>query len=185
MDVDKAVATQLANIEKRSGKSLSELAAIISQSGLTKHGELVAMLKSELGLGHGDANTLVHTTKKAAAPTSAADTDPLDAVYSGASAPLRAIHERLMAGITAFGPFEIAPKKGYVSLRRKKQFAMLGPGTKTLLEIGLNAKRDRLGADFAKLPPGGMCQFKRRIASVAEVDAALMAAIRMAYDEAG
>lgn len=185
MDVDKALATQLANIEKRSGKSLAELAAIIAKSGLTKHGELVAMLKADLGLGHGDANTLVHTVKQAAAPAPAADADPLEAIYSGASAPLRAIHERLMVDITAFGPFEIAPKKGYVSLRRKKQFAMLGPGTKTLLEIGLNAKRDELGAGFAKLPPGGMCQFKRRIAGVAEVDAALMAAIRMAYDEAG
>jgi hypothetical protein len=185
MDVDKAVATQLANIEKRSGKTLAELAAIISRSGLSKHGELVAMLKAELGLGHGDANTLVHVVKQAAAPAPAADADPLDAIYSGASAPLRAIHERLMQGISAFGPFEIAPKKDYVSLRRKKQFAMLGPGTKTLLDIGLNAKREDLGAGFAKQPAGGMCQFKRRIASVDEVDAALLAAIRIAYDEAG
>lgn len=185
MDVDKALATQLANIEKRSGNSLAELAAIVAKSGLTKHGELVAMLKADLGLGHGDANALVHTVKQAAAPASAADVDPLDAIYRGASAPLRAIHERLMADIKTFGPFEIAPKKGYVSLRRKKQFAMLGPGTKTLLQIGLNAKRDELGAGFAKLPPGGMCQFKRRIAGLAEIDAALMAAIRIAYDEAG
>lgn len=185
MDVDKALATQLANIEKRSGKTLAELAAIIAKSGLGKHGELVAMLKSELGMGHGDANTVVHSVKQAAAPAQASDADPLDAIYTGASAPLRAIHERLMAGITGFGTFELAPKKGYVSLRRKKQFAMLGPGTKTLLEIGLNAKRDELGAGFAKLPPGGMCQFKRRIASVDEVDAALLAAIRVAFDEAG
>jgi len=185
MDVDKALATQLANIEKRSGKTLAELAKIIAGSGLSKHGELVAMLKATHGLGHGDANTVVHTVKQAAAPTPAADADPLDAIYSGASAALRPIHERLMAGITAFGPFEIAPKKGYVSLRRKKQFAMLGPGTKTLLEIGLNAKRDELGAGFTRLPPGGMCQFKRRIAGVDEVDAALLAAIRVAYDEAG
>lgn len=183
MDVDKALATQLANIEKRSGKSLAELAQIVARSGLTKHGELVAMLKANLGLGHGDANAVVHAIKQAAAP--AADADPLDAIYSAASAPLRAIHERLMEEITRFGPFEIAPKKGYVSLRRKKQFAMLGPGTKKLMEIGLNAKRDELGAGFARLPPGSMCQFKRRIAGLAEIDAALIGAIRIAYDEAG
>jgi hypothetical protein len=185
MDVDKALATQLANIEKRSGKSLAELAAIIAKSGLTKHGELVAMLKADLGLGHGDANTVVHKVKQAATPAPAANADPLDAIYSGASAPLRAIHERLMADIHTFGTFEIAPKKSYVSLRRKKQFAMLGPGTKTMLEVGLNAKREELGAGFSKQPPGGMCQFKRRIAGVSEIDAALIAAIRMAYDEAG
>lgn len=185
MDLDKALATQLANIEKRSGKTQAELAAIITASGLSKHGELVAMLKADLGLGHGDANTLVHVVKQAAAPAPAAGTDPLDAIYAGAKSPLRAIHERLMQEIKGFGPFEVAPKKAYVSLRRKKQFAMLGPGTKTLFEIGLNAKRDELGAGFAKLPPGGMCQFKRRIASVDEIDETLLAAIRTAYDEAG
>ena len=43
-DLDKAVATQLANIEKRTGKSLAELTAIVQQSRITKHGEIVAML---------------------------------------------------------------------------------------------------------------------------------------------
>lgn len=185
MNLEKALATQLANIEKRSGKTLAQLAAIIKKSGLTRHGELVAMLKADLGLGHGDANTVVHTVKQAAAPAPAGDADPLDAIYAGAKAPLRAIHEKLMAKIEGFGPFEIAPKNGYLSLRRKKQFAMLGPGTQTLLEIGLNAKRDELGAGFTRLPPGGMCQFKRRIGGIAEIDAALIAAIRIAYDEAG
>ena len=63
-DLDKAFATQLENIQKRTGKSLDELAAIVRGSGLTKHGELVAMLKTTLGMGHGDANTLVHTVLK-------------------------------------------------------------------------------------------------------------------------
>ena len=38
--MDKALATQLANIEKRTGKSLDALAAIVRTSGLTKHGEI-------------------------------------------------------------------------------------------------------------------------------------------------
>jgi hypothetical protein len=58
--VDKAIATQLANIQTRSGKSLEELAAFITASGLQKHGQIRDLLKSELGLGHGDANTLAH-----------------------------------------------------------------------------------------------------------------------------
>jgi hypothetical protein len=185
MDVDKALVTQLANIEKRSGKRLDELAALVRNSGLEKHGELVAMLKRDLGLGHGDANTLVHHVKRAAEPAAPAGTDPLDEIYTGPKAGLRPIHEQLLAELARFGPFEIAPKKGYVSLRRKKQFATVGPATKTEVEIGLNSKRDALGSSFAKLPPGGMCQFKTRITASAAIDAALLAAVRQAYDEAG
>jgi hypothetical protein len=37
--VDKAVATQPANIEKRTGKSLDALAALIHGCGLTRHGD--------------------------------------------------------------------------------------------------------------------------------------------------
>ena len=98
---------------------------------------------------------------------------------------LRSMHEALVARIDAFGAYETAPKKGYVSLRRKKQFAMIGPATKSEVEIGVNAKDDRVAAVFTRLPPGGMCQFKTRIASVEAVDDALLAAIRIAYDEAG
>lgn len=184
MDIDKALATQLANIEKRTGKSLADLAALVQGCGLAKHGEIVAMLKRDLGMGHGDANTLAHHAKQAAAPAVPAE-DALDAIYTGPKAALRKIHDALMARIEVFGAFEVAPKKGYVSLRRKKQFATLGPATRTEVEIGLNAKQDDVGADFVRLPPGGMCQFKRRIASLDEVDDALIAAIRVAWDAAG
>ena len=57
--LDQAVQTQLNNIQKKAGKSLTELTAIAQKSGLTKHGELRDMFKEKLGLGHGDANALV------------------------------------------------------------------------------------------------------------------------------
>jgi hypothetical protein len=185
MDVAKALATQLANIEKRTGKSLAQLVAIVKKSGLEKHGGIVAMLKRDLGMGHGDANTLVHFAKSggaAAAPAAAGDA--LDAIYAGPKAALRPIHDALMKEIGKFGEFEVSPKKAYVSLRRRKQFATIGPATKTEVEIGLNAKSLKAGGKIVKLPPGGMCQFKARISSAGEADRALLAAIRQAYDEA-
>ena len=84
----------------------------------------------------------------------------LDDIYTGARAPLRPIHDALMAAIKKFGAFEIAPKKGYVSLRGKKQFAMIGPATNTQVEVGLNMKGVKGTARLIEQKPGGMCQYK-------------------------
>src|SRR3990172_1349732 len=96
--LDKAFQTQLDNIQKKTGKSLSELAAIVKKSRLTKHGEIRDYLKRELGLGHGDANTLVHAILQSdgqrAAEGKSAD-EVLDEIYSGPKAHMRPIHEKL------------------------------------------------------------------------------------------
>src|SRR6185503_18433083 len=135
-DPAKALETQLANIQQRSGKSLKELSAIIASSGLAKHGEIRDMLKKKLGLGHGDANVVVHVVLKSDGASAAAEQglspdEVLDGLYTGPKAALRPIHDKLMLQIRKFGAFEVAPKKTYVSLRRKKQFAMIGPATNT------------------------------------------------------
>lgn len=186
---EQQLATQLANIEKRTGKSLAELTALVRGCGLDKHGQIVAHLKSSLGMGHGDANTLVHVALKSdgvsqAAATEAAGGDPLDAIYTGNKAGLRALHEQVMAAIHTLGEFEIAPKKTYLSLRRKKQFAMLGPATQTQLELGLNCKH-LAGSERLKVQPaGGMCTHRLRVSSSGDIDAELLAWVRSAYSGA-
>jgi hypothetical protein len=189
-DMEKALATQLANIEKRSGKTLDELAALIQASGLAKHGEIRDMLKRDLGLGHGDANTLTHHVLKsdgqsAAAAAGRGADDVVAGLYTGPKAALRPIHDKLMADINTFGEFEVAPKKTYVSLRRKKQFAMIGPATKTQVEVGLNVKSLPPDSRLVEQPPNSMCNYKVRLSSVAEADAALIGWIRQAFDSAG
>jgi len=188
--IDAAIATQLANIEKRSGKSLKELEKIVKGYGAGKHGELRDRVKKELGLGHGDANTLVHFVNKTAAAFSeetkeAAPDEVLGTIYSGAKAALLPIHEKIMEAIQKFGEFEIAPKKTYLSLRRKKQFAMVGPATNSRIEVGINMKgidpTDRLEA----MPEKSMCQYKVKITQASEVDKELIGWIRQAFDAAG
>ena len=188
--MDKAYATQLANIETRTGKTLDALRTLIKQSGLVKHGEIRDMLKRDLGMGHGDANTLVHHVLQsdgASAAEAAQKTavDVLDEIYAGAKAHLRPVHDRIMSAVDGFGPFEIAPKKGYVSLRRKKQFAMIGPTTNTRVEVGLNMKGVEATERLVALPAGQMCQYKVKLSGVADVDKALIGWIRQAYDAAG
>lgn len=183
-DMDKATQTQIANLQKKVGKSLDELFALLRGRGLAKHGEMVGLLKSELGMGHGDANLVVHLFRQGQGGGTAAPAagDPLDAIYAGPKAALRPIHDALMAAIAGLGTFEVAPKKAYVSLRRKKQFATIGPATKTRVEVGLNMRgvegTDRLLA----LPPGGMCQYKVNVTDAGEVDAELVEWIRRAYE---
>jgi hypothetical protein len=188
--VDKAIDTQLKNIQAKTGKTLEQIGDLLRMSGLTKHGELRALLMRDLGLGHGDANTAVHACLKsdgASAAAAAGDTtdDVLAGIYAGPKAPLRPIHDAFMAAIQPLGPFEIAPKKGYVSLRRKKQFAMIGPGTKTRVDIGINMRGIAGTARLAEQPPGGMCQYKVAVTDPAEVDAELIGWIKAAYDSAG
>jgi hypothetical protein len=188
--VDKAYETQIQNIQKKTGKSLAELTVIIQQSGLSKHGEIRAMLQKELGLGYGDANTLVHVAlqsdgERAAEAKGLSQDQVLDKIYTGAKAGLRPIHDQLMEAIRAFGEFEVAPKKGYVSLRRKKQFAMIGPATNTRVEVGLNIKNLAPNERLVEVPPGGMCNYKVKLTQAGEVNGELITWLRQAYDSAG
>ncbi|MGE3928924.1 MAG: DUF5655 domain-containing protein [Hyphomonadaceae bacterium] len=187
-DTEKAIATQLANIEKKSGRSLAQLGAAIKKSGKAKHGEIRAWLVDTYGLGHGDANTLTHYVLKSDGAREAegkSNGAVLDEIYTGKKAHLRPIHDRLMRAIDKFGEHEVAPKKGYVSLRRKKQFAMLGPKTNERFELGLNLKDDIKDTRVKPVPPGGMCQYIIPLMNADEIDDKIVGYIKRAYDAAG
>ena len=184
MDLEKAIQTQLSNIQTKVGKSLDEIFAVLTKTGFEKHGQIRDFAKSEFGIGHGDANALANQFMKSKSPFDSSDSDPLDEIYSGQKAALRPIHELLMAKIEEFGEFEIHPKKGYAALRRKRQFAMIGPATNTKIEVGINMKgvpgTDRL----IEQPPGGMCQYKVKVSDPTEVNDELFAWIKTAFDAA-
>jgi hypothetical protein len=186
--LDKAIQTQIDNIQKKTGKSLDDLAAIVKNSGLSKHGEIRDMLKRELGLGHGDANTLVHVVLQSDGTRAAegkSKDEVLDEIYTDKKAGLRPIHEALMEEINKFGAFEIAPKKGYVSLRGKKQFAMLGPKTNTRFEVGINARDFEKNARLLEQPKGSMCNYIVNLTDAKEVDDQLIAWLKSAFEQAG
>ncbi|MES1147285.1 MAG: DUF4287 domain-containing protein [bacterium] len=188
MDINKAQQTQLDNIAKKTGKTLDELKALVNNSGQEKHGQIVAMLKTDLGLGHGDANAVAHFAKATggiALAESKSEDQAVDDIYSGNKAALRPIHDAVMEHMGSLGEFEIAPKKGYLSLRRKKQFAMVGPATAKQIEVGLNMKGVPANDRLVELAPGGMCQYKVRLSSADEVDTDLKGWIQTAFDSAG
>jgi Domain of unknown function (DUF5655)/Domain of unknown function (DUF4287) len=135
--VDEGIAAQIRNIEVRYGSPISEWLAVIAASGLTKHTDVVAMLKTEHGMTHGAAHRVSLLSRQTAAPAASAEA-AIDALYTAKKAAIRPLHDQLMTVINAFGPdVTTVPKKGYLSIRRAKQFAMIQPSSTGRLDIGL------------------------------------------------
>ena len=118
---EKEMENMVRNLEEKTGKSLDAWIGIAKTSGSEKHGEIVKYLK-ENGLTHGYANLVAHSMLKSAS-VHADEGDLIDAQYSGPKAALRPLYDKLMSEVRKFGSdLGSTSKKGYVSLRRKKQF---------------------------------------------------------------
>ena len=185
-NVEAGLQAQISNIEAKYGRPMSAWTDLIRAGGLTRHSEIVAWLKTEHGMTHGNANrvALIARGGNDAEETSAAD--PADGRYTGTKAVLRTIHDRVIDVVDGFGhDVEIAPKKGYVSLRRRKQFAMLQPAAKHV-DVGLILPDEPAGG---RLEPGGtfnaMFTHRVRLRSPVDVDGEFTAWLRAAYDAAG
>ena len=186
--VEAGLQSQIRNIEARHGRTMDEWAALLGGRGLSRHGEMVAVLKGEFGVSHGNANrialeVLARASGKAG-PTAASD--PADELYSGRKAGLRPVHDRLMKTVGGLGPdVEVAPKKAYLSLRRRKQFAMIQPAA-AHVDIGLILAGEPA---TERLQPAGsfnaMFTHRVRVSSPAAVDDELEGWLRRAYEAAG
>jgi hypothetical protein len=180
---DQALASMIANLKEKTGKSLDDWVKLARKAKLDKHGQIVAHLKSEHGLGHGYANLVVQTALAGDAPAAGGD-DLVNAQYSGAKAPLRPLYDKLIKAIGAFGlDIEVSPKKTYVSLRRSKQFALIQPSTATRLDVGINLKgtppKGRLEASGSF---NAMVSHRVRIEDAAAIDKELIGWLTAAYE---
>src|SRR5260370_35319641 len=66
--VDEGHQAQIHNIEATYGKPMADWLALIAASGLTKHTEVVAMLKTEYGMTHGAAHRVSLVARQAPPP---------------------------------------------------------------------------------------------------------------------
>ncbi len=180
--VEEQIANQIANIEKATGRTLAGWLELIRGSGLEKHGQIVSMLKDEHGLTHGNANTLALKAREAAAGGPQSDTDLVDSHYAGRNAALKPLYHAVLAKVNTFGPdIELAPKKTYVSLRRRKQFALVGPAAGEL-EVCLVLPGAE--ANPRLKPTTGMGTHKVRISDESGLDDELVGWLREAYEDA-
>lgn len=177
--------SMLSNVEEKTGKPLAHWLQVVKKSGLDKHGAIVKMLKADHGMTHGYANLVAHEARSSAA-IHADDADLVAGQYTGKE-PLRPIYDRIAEAVESFGDdVELAPKKAYVSLRRKKQFGLVQPSTKTRVDVGIQLKGK---APTKRLEASGsfnaMVSHRVRLSEPAEVDEQLVGWLREAYDAAG
>jgi len=183
--VDEATQTMIDNLKLNTGKSLDEWVMMVRSTGLEKHKEMLQYLQNEHGLTYGYAN-LVALTARGSGIAASSGEELLEEQYKGAKAAMRPIYEALIDAVTAFGEdVEIAPKKTYVSLRRKRQFAIFQPTTVTRMDVGINLKGV---APAGRLEASGsfnsMVTHRMRVTSAEEVDDELIAWLRQAYQAA-
>jgi hypothetical protein len=180
------MASLFRNLEAQTGKSLETWVATARGSGLGKHKELVAFLKTDHGLTHGYANQLAIKALAADDSPAAGSDELIEAQYSGSKGAMRPVYEALKAAIRSFGKdVEFAPKKAYVSLRRSKQFGIIQPSTATRVDVGLNLKGV---PPEGRLEPSGsfnaMVTHRVKVGQVAEVDSELIGWLFKAYKDA-
>ena len=180
---EEMAAAMIANMKEKTGKTLEEWNRIVAAGGLEKHGQIVKFLKSEHGMTHGFANLVAHKSRESS-DSKGAHSDLVAGQYAGVKASLKPIYDALIERVRGFGEdIEIAPKKAYVSLRRKKQFALIQPSTKTRVDVGINLK---------EVPPAGrfeasgsfsaMVSHRVRVTDIRQVDDELVGWLKSAYE---
>jgi predicted transport protein len=183
--MDKAMETMIENLSKNTGKTLEQWIDIVSKQGIAKHGEIIKFLKEKHGLTHGFANLIAHKSKGSDAGSAENQDDLISRQYQGKEN-FKPLYDKLIKEISKFGKdVDIAPKNTYVSLRRKKQFAILNPATKTRFEVGINLKGQEPKGKLEAEKSNAMCSHKIMLTGLPDIDKEVMEWIKAAYDNAG
>lgn len=184
--MDAATQTMIGNLQKNTGKSLEEWIDIVQSEKLNKHGEILKWLKEKHGFSHGFANLVALKALKTDAGSAENQDELVIKQYKGKEN-FWPIYLKLLEEIESFGSdIEFAFKNTYVSVKRKKQFAMLIPATKTRYEIWINLKgHPAIGILEADTKPNAMCSHKISVTHESEITDEVIDWIRKAYNAAG
>ncbi|GAB3224663.1 DUF4287 domain-containing protein [Algoriphagus aestuariicola] len=184
--MDQATQTMIDNLHKNTGKSLDEWIETVNSAKLQKHGDILKFLKENHGFSHGFANLVAHKALKSDAG-SADDQDALVTKQYVGKENFLPIYEKLKKEIATFGKdVEFIPKNAYVSVKRKKQFAMLVPATKSRYEVGINLKgHPPQGILELECKANAMYSHKVVINHEEQIILELIDWLRKAYDAAG
>lgn len=180
--MDDALKTMINNMPEKTGKALEDWLSILNEKALEKHGEMVSFLKSEYGITHGFANTIVHLYRKQGTEGDAEE-DLLKKQYEGKEHLLPILHE-LRTVVSGFGDdIEFAPKKAYLSLRTGKQFALIQPSTKKRVGLGLVYKDTEAEGILEESGSfSAMCTHRIRLQEPGDIDKRVQQWLQKAYE---
>lgn len=175
--VEQGIQSQIRNIEAEYGRSMDEWVRIIQASGLTRHPDVVAMLKTQHALKHGAAHRVSLVARNGLGGPA-----PEPGLPAGVT---KDVHDLLLAKIDGLGDdIERAPKRGYVSLRRRKQFAMIKPGSKWI-DLGLILPGEPADERFVSAAGwNALFTHRVRLTRTADVDSRVVASLKRAYEQA-
>lgn len=178
--MDKALQTMIDNMPEKTGKSLEEWIKILKAKSFSKHSEAVNFLKSEYQVTHGFANTIVALSKD----DSSSEKDLVSEQYQGKEE-LFPIYDSLISFLKTLGEdITITPKKGSVSVIRKRQFVLIKPATKTRIDLGFKLKDKPTTERLENSGPfGTMCTHRVQITELSEIDQELKGWIKEAYEK--
>jgi len=184
--MEQAEITMRENLYKNTGKTLEQWIEIVKSENFRKHGDIIRFLKEKHNFTHGFANMVAMKARGTDAGSVEDKNALIEKQYKGKEH-FRPLYDRLMNEIGKFGPdVEIAPKIAYVSLRRKKQFAILQPATKTRFEIGINLKGEKPKGKLEEIKTANaMCSHKINIADENDIDNEVIDWLNLAYQNAG
>jgi hypothetical protein len=179
------IAAVKANMLEKTGKSFEAWVKIAQASGSKNAKECYAWLKKEHGVPHLSAEIIADKASGACLLEAYDDPEALvEAMYSGPKASLRPIHEELVELARKLGKDVIVtPCKTYVSLRRKKQFAIVKPTTRTRVDlcVTLSGVKPQGRLEAMRQAADARISHVIKIESPKEIDADVKRWLREAY----
>lgn len=170
-------------IKAKHGKTMDDFRTLAAGKPFTKHGEIVAWLKSDHGLGHGHASLVA---KLLLEPDSfkRPDSERVDGQYAGKKAHWRPLYERLLADLERLGPdVGIDACDTYVGfVRNGKKFAIAQPSTIDRFDLGIKLKGEAATGRFEEAGKwNAMVTHRVRITDPGQLDDEVMGWLSRAY----
>jgi hypothetical protein len=182
----------IADLPKKTGKTLEEWIALVQASGLATTAERRNWLKSEHGLGTNSAWWIADRAEGKGEE----DGDPaaylkaavqyVEAMYAGPKSGLRPIYEELVKLAKQLGDdVKVCPCQTIVPLYRHHVFGQLKPTTRTRLDLGFALKdakpKGRL-VDTGGLAKGDRITHRIPLTKVEEIDDEVKHWLQTAYE---